>query len=65
MAIKVMRSTEEMASVTSPDKVWMAPKQVEDNPEVVLAGQGNRGIIPDGLVQRRLDSFIIAFPNLR
>ena len=24
-----------------------------------------RGIIPDGLVQRRLDSFVIAFPNLR
>ena len=24
-----------------------------------------RGIIPDGLVRRRLDSFIIAFPNLR
>ena len=62
---KVMRPLQEIINVTSPRTVW-----VEDNPMVEEADKGKtlvkkRGIIPDGLVQRRLDYFIVAFPNLR
>ena len=65
---KMMRPLKEMIDVTSPNTVWVDPKWVggqpsggRSRPRKDFTLVKKRGIIPDGLVQRKLDLFKIVY----